>query len=84
VDLEGFASMMATLADDPPPMSLAWHHIVFDSEQQLGAAEYTYRAARTYHGITLVRLESDRIADSRENQYPSDLDWEAFSAGNRF
>jgi SnoaL-like protein len=126
VDHEGFASMMATLADawntgdsraaldlftddahyveppdeqryegreqlfeffgadDPPPMSLVWHHIVFDSEQQLGAAEYTYRGARTYHGITLVRLESDRIADWREYQYPSDLDWEAFSAGNRF
>jgi hypothetical protein len=71
-------------ADEPPPMSLMWHHIVFDPEQQIGAAEYTYRGTRTYHGITLVRLESDRIADWREYQYPSDLDWEAFSAGNRF
>ena len=70
--------------DDPPPMSLLWHHVVFDPEQQIGAAEYTYRGTRTYHGITLVRLKHDRIADWREYQYPSELDWEAFSAGNRF
>ncbi len=36
--------------DDPPPMSLVWHHLVFDPEQQIGAAEYTYRGTRTYHG----------------------------------
>jgi hypothetical protein len=39
---------------------------------------------RTYHGITPVRLKDDRIADWREYQYPSEMDWEAFSAGNRF
>jgi hypothetical protein len=71
-------------ADDPPPMSLVWHHVVFDPEQQIGAAEYTYRGGSTYHGITLVRLVDDRIADWREYQYPSEMDWEAFSAGNRF
>jgi hypothetical protein len=71
-------------ADDPPPMSLVWHHVVFDPELQIGVAEYTYRGEGTYHGIALVRLEGDRIADWREYQYPSDLDWEAFSAGNRF
>ena len=71
-------------ADDPPPMSLVWHHIVFDAEQQIGAAEYTYAGSRTYHGIALVRLENGKIADWREYQYPSEMDWEAFSAGNRF
>jgi SnoaL-like domain len=71
-------------ADDPPPMSLAWHHLVFDPELQMGAAEYTYRATSTYHGVTLVRLRDGLIADWREYQYPSDLDWEAFSAGDRF
>ncbi|MGZ5212788.1 MAG: nuclear transport factor 2 family protein [Actinomycetota bacterium] len=70
--------------DDPPPMSLVWHHVVFGPEQPLGAAENTYRGSRTYQGITLVRLENDRIADRREYQYPSELDWEASSAGNRF
>ena len=41
-------------------------------------------AAAPITAITLVRLENDRIADWREYQYPSDLDWEAFSAANRF
>ena len=71
--------------DDPPPMSLTWHHLVFDEGEQLGAAEYTYRGqGSTYHGIALVRIEEDRIADWREYQVRSDLDWERFSAGNRF
>ncbi len=81
---EGQYSSMLLRAGRSPPMSLIWHHVVFDPEQQIGAAEYTYRGTRTYHGITLVRLEDDLIADWREYQYPSELDWEAFSAGNRF
>jgi hypothetical protein len=64
--------------DDPPSMSLAWHHLVFDDAEQVGAAEYTYVGDSTYHGIALVRLEGDRIADR------SDLDWARFAAGNRF
>ncbi len=71
--------------DDPPPMSLTWHHLVFDEADQLGAAEYTYAGeGSTYHGIALVRIEGDRIADWREYQVRSDLDWERFAAGNRF
>jgi SnoaL-like domain len=70
--------------DDPPAMALTWHHLVFDPELQLGAGEYTYTGTRTYHGIALVRLDGDRIADWREYQYPSELAWEIFSAGNRF
>ena len=70
--------------DDPPAMSLAWHHLVFDPELQIGACEYTYTGTSTYHGVALVRLEGDRIADWREYQYRSELPWETFSAGNRF
>lgn len=70
--------------DDPPAMTMTWHHLVFDPEQQLGAGEYTFTGTRTYHGIALVRLEGDRIADWREYQYRSELPWETFSAGNRF
>jgi limonene-1,2-epoxide hydrolase len=69
--------------DDPPPMSLTWHHLVFDETQQLGAAEYTYEGGSRFHGVALVRIEDDRIADWREYQVRSDLDWERFSAGNR-
>jgi hypothetical protein len=71
--------------DDPPPMSLTWHHLVFDETEQLGAAEYTYRGqGSTFHGVALVRIVDDRIADWREYQVRSDLDWERFSSGNRF
>lgn len=71
-------------SDDPPPMSLTWHHLVFDPQRQIGAAEYTYRGTGKYHGIALVRLEDGKIADWREYQQSSELEWEAFSAGNRF
>jgi hypothetical protein len=71
-------------ADDPPPMSLTWHHLVFDEAEQLGAAEYTYAGVSAFHGIALVRIEGDRIADWREYQVRSDLEWERFAAGNRF
>jgi hypothetical protein len=70
--------------DDPPPMSLTWHHLVFDEDEQLGAAEYTYVGGSTFHGVALLRLEGDRIADWREYQVRSDLPWERFAAGNRF
>lgn len=71
-------------ADDPPPMSLAWNHVIFDEDRQIGAAECTYTGAHTYHGIAPLRIEDDLIADRREYQYASELDREAFSAGNRF
>lgn len=71
--------------DDPPPMSLTWHHLVFDDVEQVGAAEYTYRGqGSTFHGVALIRIEDDLIADWREYQARSELDWETFSAGNRF
>jgi SnoaL-like domain len=70
--------------EDPPAMSLTWRHLVFDEHEQIGAAEYTYTGGRTYHGIALVRIDEGLIADWREYQYPSELDWETFSAGNRF
>jgi hypothetical protein len=28
--------------DDPPPMQMAWHTVLFDEDEQMGAAEYTY------------------------------------------
>jgi hypothetical protein len=70
--------------DDPPPMSLTWHHLLFDEAEQLGAAEYTYTGESTYHGVALIRIDGDRIADWREYQVRSDLDWERFAAGNGF
>jgi hypothetical protein len=70
--------------DDPPPMRMAWHTILFDGDRQMGAAEYTYTGTNTYHGVAVIRLRDDLIANWREYQVRSDLDWNAFTALNPF
>ena len=70
--------------DDPPPMRMAWHTILFDGDEQMGAAEYTYSGTNTYHGVVVIRLRDDLIANWREYQVRSDLDWNAFTALNPF
>jgi hypothetical protein len=70
--------------DDPPPMSMSWHTIVFDEGVQTGAGEYTFTGTRTYHGVAVIKLREGRISNWREYQHASDLDWEAFTALNRF
>lgn len=70
--------------DDPPPMWMAWHTILFDRDQQMGAAEYTFKGTNTYHGVVVIRLRDDLIANWREYQVRSDLDWQAFTALNPF
>ena len=70
--------------EDPPPMSMTWHTIVFDEELQVGAAEYTYSGTNTYHGVVVIRLRGGLVANWREYQQRSDLDWEAFTALNQF
>jgi hypothetical protein len=70
--------------DEPPPMRMAWHTILFDRDRQMGAAEYTFTGTNTYHGVVMIRLRDDLIANWREYQVRSDLDWQAFTALNPF
>jgi SnoaL-like domain len=70
--------------DDPPPMRLDWHHLVFDERAQIGAAEYTYEGSTRYHGIVIVKLRDDRIASWREYQTQSNMDWDTFTGPSRF
>ena len=63
---------------------LDWHTVVFDEERQTGAAEYTYVGTNTYHGVAVIKLRDDRIANWREYQRRLDLDWDAFTARNPF
>lgn len=65
-------------------MSMAWHTILFDEAEQMGAAEYTFTGTNTYHGVVVIRLRDDRISNWREYQHRSDLDREAFTALNPF
>lgn len=50
----------------------------------MGAAEYTFTGTHTYHGVVVIKLRGDVIANWREYQHRSDLDWEAFTALNPF
>jgi ketosteroid isomerase-like protein len=67
-----------------PPMKMTWHHLAFDEDAQIGFGEYTFQMNNRYHGIVVVRLRDGRIANWREYQYPSPLDWETFVDDNRF
>lgn len=68
--------------DDPPPMDLAWHHLVVDGD--IGVGEYTYRGTHQYHGLVIVQLRGGRIGRWREYQARSDLPWEEFVGPSRF
>lgn len=70
--------------EDPPPMRMVWHTVVFDEAQQLGAGEYTFNGTNTYHGVAVIRLRDDLIANWREYQHRSELGWDDFTALNPF
>ena len=68
--------------EDPPPMSMEWHHLVVDGD--IGVAEYTYRGNRQFHGLVIVQLRDDLIARWREYERGSALRWEDFVGPSRF
>lgn len=67
-----------------PPMSMEWHHLVFDPETQVGTGEYTFQMNGRYHGIVIVKLKDGLIASWREYQYPSSLPWKEFVGESAF
>jgi SnoaL-like domain len=70
--------------ENPAPMSMSWHHVVFDEAAGIGAGEYTFTCERRYHGVVMVRVVNGLIANWREYRYESELDWPAFCDVNRF
>jgi SnoaL-like domain len=62
---------------------MRWHAVAFDSVQQVGFGEYTYRGQRNYHGIVVLHLEGGLIRSWREYQYESALTWEQFVGPSR-
>jgi ketosteroid isomerase-like protein len=68
--------------DHPPPMSMAWHHLVVDGD--IGVGEYTFRGNRQYHGLVIVQLRDGMIARWREYQTESPLSWDEFVGRSRF
>jgi SnoaL-like domain len=67
-----------------PPMSMEWHHLVFDPETQVGSGEYSFQMNNRYHGIVIVKLKDGLIASWREYQYPSSLSWAEFVGESAF
>ena len=70
--------------DEGCDQSTVWHNILFDEDQQLGAAEYTYRGTHRYHGFVLIKVSGDKIIRWREYQHISPLEYEEFVKGTQF
>jgi ketosteroid isomerase-like protein len=68
----------------PKPMQMVWHHLVFDEEQQIRAGEYTFTYGMRTHGMALIRLRDGKIANWREYEIDSPLDWDVLVGKNQF
>lgn len=68
----------------PRPMKMEWHHLVFDEDSQIGAGEYTFTYEIRTHGTVMVRIVDGKIANWREYEEASPLDWAEFVGPNRF
>ena len=66
------------------PMSMEWHHLIFDEATQMGAGEYTFSYKIRTHGVTIVRLVDGKIANWREYEQASPLPWSQFTGENHF
>lgn len=66
------------------PMSMLWHHVVFDESTQIGMAEYTFTYRVRTHGMVIIRVVNGRIANWREYGRESPLNWEEMIGENRF
>jgi hypothetical protein len=70
--------------DEGYPQRTVWHTIVFDEEQQVGAAEYTYDGTHRYHGTALVRVKDGKVTNWREYQHIDPREWKEFASGTVF
>jgi hypothetical protein len=68
----------------PKPMRMEWHHLVFDEKQQIGAGEYTFTYGMRTHGMVLIRFRDRKIANWREYEIESPLDWDVMVGKNNF
>ncbi len=68
----------------PKTMSILWHHLVFNPETQIGAGEYTFTYQVRTHGMAIVRIVNGKIANWREYEVESRLNWEEMVGENRF
>jgi hypothetical protein len=68
----------------PKTMSILWHHLVFDPASQIGAGEYTFTYQIRTHGMVILRIVNGKIANWREYELESRMNWEEMVGENRF
>jgi hypothetical protein len=68
----------------PKAMSILWHRLIFDSASQMGAGEYTFTYQVRTHGVVMLRIVNGKIANWREYEVESRLNWEEMVGENRF
>jgi len=66
------------------PMKVEWHHLIFDPNQQLGMAEFTYQYHLQTNGVVVLKFSNGLISNWREYDVPSDLIWSKFVGPNDF
>jgi hypothetical protein len=67
-----------------PPRHMQWHHLAFNEKEQVGYSEFTFQMNLRHHGIVTVQIQEGEIANWREYEYQSNLDWAAFTGKSRF
>jgi hypothetical protein len=68
----------------PKPVSILWHRLVFDPASQMGAGEYTFTYQVRSHGMVILRIVNGKIANWREYEVESRMNWEEMVGENRF
>jgi len=65
-------------------MHMKWHHLLFDEQNQIGAGEYSFTYEVRTDGVGMVRVVNGKIANWREYEQESPLDWQQFVGPNQF
>jgi hypothetical protein len=71
-------------ADEGYPQRTVWHNMIFDEEQQIGVAEYTFDGTHRYHGVVIIKVQNDKITRWREYQHIDPRHWQDFISGTAF
>ena len=67
------------------PMSMAWHHLIFDELKQMGVGEYTFKyKGRITHGLVIIQIHKGKISRWREYQYRTNMEWKEFIGESSF
>lgn len=67
--------------DEGNEQKIVWHTIIFDEEEETGAAEYTYEGTHRYHGTVIIKINHEKVARWLEYQHIDARGREEFVTG---